>query len=163
MNIMNNKRKVFLVFVVLLGFCISPFVSGLNIDNLVGPEQARALRAGEKPVLAQFDNIRPALVPLHGELRSLITALRENLNPSVMVETLRIYTKPPEAEKTTWTAGEEASIYNGILALSTLAGIEYFSASRGTMRTFYETSFGKSRKSRYKPCLCDVARRPWNL
>ena len=140
MNIMTSKKILFLAFTVLLGFCVSPFVSGLNLDELVGPEHARALRAGEKPVLAQFDSIRPGLVPQNDELRRLLTTLREDLGPSVMVETLQLYTKPSEAEKTAWTAVEEASIYNGILALSTLAGIEYFSASRGAMRVFYETS-----------------------
>jgi hypothetical protein len=44
------------------------------------------------------------------------------------------------ADKTAWTAEEEAGIYNSMLALSTLAGIQYYSATRSAMRVFYETS-----------------------
>jgi hypothetical protein len=56
----------------------------------------------------------------------------------MLVETLHIYEKPIPA--TAWSADEEARLYNSLLALSTLTGLQYFSASRGIMRTFYESS-----------------------
>jgi hypothetical protein len=137
---MFAKKISVLFFTVVMGFCVSPLVSGLSLDDLVGPERASALRAGEKPVLAQFDNIQPALAPSHDTLGGILTALRQNLGPSIMVETLNVYQKPPEAERAVWTAAEEASIFNSLLALSTLTGIQYYSASRSAMRVFYETS-----------------------
>ena len=115
-------------------------VYGLNLEDLIGAQQANSLIAGEKPVLAQFDNPLPKLIPQYTVLRELSEAVRKDLAPSVMVEILHLYKKPPEAEKTAWNATEEAALYNEALALSTLAGIQYFSVSRGTMRTFYETS-----------------------
>jgi hypothetical protein len=136
---MYEKKIPGLFFTVIMGFCVSLCVSGLDLEELAGPEQARALRAGEKPVLAHFDNIRPGLAPSNEMLERLLTTQRQNLGPSVMVETLHIYQKPSGAGRA-WTAAEETSIYNGMLALSTLEGIQYFSASRGTMRVFYETS-----------------------
>ena len=123
-----------------LGVFLSPDVYGVSLEDFVGPQQARALIAGEKPVLSQFNAPRPQLIPRHAVLEELIEAVRRDLNPSVMVETLHLYTKPPAAGKAVWSAGEEAALYNEMLALSTLAGIQYYSASRGSMRTFYETS-----------------------
>ena len=123
-----------------MGFFPAAGVFGLNLEDLIGPEQISVLIAGERPVLAQFNNPRSQLTPRHEVLRGLIETMRQNLEPSVIVETLHLYEKPPEAERTAWSAEEEAVLYNEVLALSTLAGLQYFSASRGTMRTFYETS-----------------------
>jgi hypothetical protein len=80
-----------LIFTVILSFCINPYISGLSLEDLTGAEQAKALLAGEKPVLVQFDNIQPKLAPRHAELGTLLAALGQDLGPSVMVETLHIY------------------------------------------------------------------------
>jgi hypothetical protein len=134
----NNKIQGF-VFIIILGF-IGPYISGLDLEDYMMPDQAEALLAGEKPVLVQFNNIRPRLAPWSEALSVLLAHERQSLDPSVMVEVLYIYQKPPEAEKTAWTEEEEAGIFNHILALSSLAGIQYFSASRNEIRVFYETS-----------------------
>jgi hypothetical protein len=63
----------------------------------------------------------------------------QSLKPSFFVETLSLYRKPP-AQARSWTTQERTAIYNESLALSSLAGIQYYSASRQEMRTFYETS-----------------------
>ena len=115
-------------------------ISGLSLEDLTGPELARALLAGEKPVQVQFKDPQPQLVPRNEFLNGLIERTRKDLDPGVMVETLHIYKKPAVAEKSAWSAAEETALYNEILAISTLAGLQYFSASRGEMRTFYETS-----------------------
>jgi hypothetical protein len=134
------KNRISFVFIFFLCFFISPDISGLALEELLNPDQIRDLLAGEKPVVAQFSNIWPRLAPWHGQLRELLTVTHQALNPSVMVEALYVYKKPSEADKTTWTAAEEAGIYNSILALSTLTGTQYYSATRGVMRTFYEMS-----------------------
>jgi hypothetical protein len=137
---MNGKAVRMLILAVLLGVFHGPGVSALSLADLVGSEQANALIAGEKPVLAQFKNPEPQLIPRYGILRELSEAIRRDLGPSVMVETLHIYRKPEAAQKIIWSAEEESNLYNEVLALSTLAGLQYFSATRGAMRTFYETS-----------------------
>ena len=134
------KRLAFFGFVLaaIFGFC--PQVSAFSLVELIGPEIARSLLAGEKPVASQFKDCAPQLVPSSEVLEALAAKLCRDLNPSVMVETLFLYRKPPGAEKEALSAEEETRLYNAALALSTLAGLEYYSASRGQMRTFYESS-----------------------
>ena len=134
------KNKVFPGFVLVMLFWLSPQTSGLNLEELLGPESASALLAGEKPVLAQFRECKPGLIPRNEVLKGFVDKLRGELDPSVMVETLHLYKKPAEAEVEVWSAWEEARLFNATLALSTLAGLQYYSASRGLMRTLYETS-----------------------
>jgi len=110
------------------------------LEGLIGQEKTAALLAGEKLVLSQFNEAQPKLVPQRPSLITLVENVRRDLEPSVMVETLFVYEKPVNAKKEAWSAEEETKLYNGILALSTLAGLQYYSASRGKMRTFYETS-----------------------
>jgi len=129
-----------LIFAALPVFFSGPGIFALSLEDLVGPEQAGSLLAGEKPVLAQFKDPRFRLTPWHKDLRELIGKVHSELGPSVMVETLHVYKKPPEAQKPVMSAAEETSLFNEVLALSTLAGIQYFSATRGEMRTFYEIS-----------------------
>jgi hypothetical protein len=77
-----------------------------------------------------------------------------------MVETLHIYRKPEAAQRIIWSAAEEANLYNEVLALSTLAGLQYFSATRGSMRTFYETSWVIDGPSTKRPVPDPVYPRP---
>ena len=118
----------------------NPPVSAIGLESLVSLEQAAALLAGEKPIASQFRNPQPRLLPRNEALRRLLEETRRSLDPNVMVETLSLYTKPPQANQTALSADEKAALYNSVLALSTLAGLQYFSASRGAMRTFYEVS-----------------------
>ena len=134
------KPGFFLVLASLFCVFFAESVSGLNLYDFISAEQARALLAGENPVATQFKDPQPLLLPRHEVLRKHIEALHQDLDPSMMVETLYIYGKPAGAGKAAWNAAEEASLYNNVLALSTLAGLQYYSASRGVMRTFYETS-----------------------
>jgi hypothetical protein len=110
-------------------------------EELLGGERAAALKAGEKMSEVQFKDPRPRLAPKQDELLGLLEKLREELDPSLMAETLSLYKKPEGAAKPAWSAGERLNLYNAALALSTLEGIQYYSASRKTMRTFYESSW----------------------
>ena len=138
---MGSKAFLGLAAAMLLGFCPIGHLPGHSLEDLIGPEQAAAILAGEKPLLAQFRDPRSRLSPRHDVLRGHIEAQRRDLDPSVMVETLHIYQKPQPVENAAWSAEEEARLYNNLLALSSLAGLQYYSASRGSMRIFYETSF----------------------
>ena len=132
------KLKTF--FALLLCIFAVESISGQNLTDFISAEQVRNLLTGDTPVVTQFNDPEPMLMPRHEILRRHIDALRRELEPSMMVETLHLYEKPREAQKAAWSASEKTSLYNGVLALSTLAGLQYFSASRGVMRTFYETS-----------------------
>ena len=118
---------------------IGSSLAALSLEDLI-PGHAAALLRGERPLVSQFRNPQPRLLPQNEALAKLHEDIHQDLDPNVMVETLHLYSKPPEANKTAWSSEEKAALYNGVLALSSLAGIEYFSASRGVMRILYETS-----------------------
>jgi len=155
------KRRVIRGFTLaaILALC-SPGIRSETLENLIGQEKASALLSGKKLVFSQFDEVQPKLIPQRGSLITLVDTVRRNIEPSVMVETLFVYDKPNNAKKEAWSAEEEARLYNGILALSTLAGLQYYSASRGTMRTFYETSSVIDGQSTKKPLPDPVYMRP---
>ncbi|MDR2134473.1 MAG: hypothetical protein LBP27_05140 [Treponema sp.] len=109
-------------------------------EEFLEPEQIAAFAAGEEVLSGvQLGNPRPALVPGHGELRRLVDELMRTLRPGLFAESLCLYAKPAAAAGQ-WSAEERRDLYNKALALSTLSGIQYYSASRKTMRTFYESS-----------------------
>jgi hypothetical protein len=85
----------------------------------------------------QQKNPHPQLLPRHEGLERLVAGVQKNLDPNMMVETLSLYRKPSAEE---WSKVEQTGLFNQLAAVSTLAGIEYYSASRQTMRILYETS-----------------------
>ena len=111
------------------------------LEDLLGPVQAAALISGERPAEIQFREPRLRLLPRHGPAAGIIEKAREDLDPGIMVETLYLYKKPAAASRPLWNEAERLRLYNGLLALSTLTGLQYYSASRKTMRTFYENSY----------------------
>jgi hypothetical protein len=116
-------------------------LAAASLEELAGPEQTAALLAGETITGVQLKNPRPALIPRHEGLRQLVDDLMGSLEPGLFVETLYRYEKPAASGGTPrWTGDERLRLYNEVLALSSLAGIQYYSASRKTMRTFYEYS-----------------------
>jgi hypothetical protein len=131
-------KKTLAVLAGVLLFGGSVFAAPL--EELLEPGLIDALKNGESPLEVQFDEPLPLLAPRHGGVKSALETIRAALDPGIMVETLRLYVKPAGADKTAWTEAEQNSLYNAALALSTLAGLQYYSASRGAMRTFYETS-----------------------
>ena len=134
-----------------LWFCVALFFRGEGLyadpqgsvaplDTLLEASQISALKAGTQLMEIQFRDIRFRLIPRHEDVRRLVETIRGDLDPSIMVEALHLYQKPGEAEKSGWTQAEMTALYNEAIAISTLQGIQYYSASRGVMRTFYETS-----------------------
>ncbi|AEF80644.1 DUF6675 family protein [Leadbettera azotonutricia] len=128
-------KKLFLVLLT-LSAAVSAF--SIPLEELISPDKIRVLLAGERPTEIQFKDLSPHLIPNHSGLKQLLSRIQTELGPSVMVETLYLYKKPAGAGD--WTRAEQADLYNQALALSTLAGLQYYSATRGSMRTFYETS-----------------------
>jgi len=141
----NNKALICLIYLLLLFIFVLPAMNAdtpgtMSLENLIGQELSSSLLAGERQVLSHFTNIQPQLMPDNEILARHVRNIISSLNPGIMVETLNIYPKPEGAANRPWTNAESTNLYNNLLALSSLAGIEYFSASRGAMRTFYESS-----------------------
>jgi hypothetical protein len=109
------------------------------LAGLVGAERAAALIRGDTLSSLQNKDPRPVLVPSNDFVKNMAGEMIRNLKPSFFVESLSLYRKPP-AQARLWTESERTALYNESLALSSLAGIQYYSASRKEMRTFYETS-----------------------
>jgi hypothetical protein len=134
------KVKASLILAVVIAFSGTGRVSGASLEDLLGSAPAAALAAGERPAEIQFKEPRFLLIPRHERIMQVIEAVRQELDPGIMVETLYLYKKPAGTGKSVWSEAERLSLYNGVLALSTLTGLQYYSASRQAMRTFYESS-----------------------
>jgi hypothetical protein len=114
------------------------FMFSLSLRALVGDETAERLVAeGEVTREGQSE---PGMVPEYEPLARLLRQNREAVKPNVVMESLYLYVKPPAANRVMWTAEERGAIYNEALALSTLAGLEYFSRRRNRMHLLYESS-----------------------
>ncbi len=111
-----------------------------ELESLVGADRAAILLQGDTITELQSKKPEPALIPDMPGVQNIIQTVRNSFSPNIMVESLYIYKKPAEANQGTWTTDERTAVYNNALALSSLAGIQYYSTSRKTMRTFYETS-----------------------
>ena len=131
-------RKI--VWCVIFAAVVWAPVFSASLEELAGPERAAALSAGNSITNVQLKNPSPLLMPQHGALRRLIAENMDSLGPGILVETLSRYQKPRSTGGAEWSEAERAALFNQLLALSTLAGIQYYSASRGVMRTFYESS-----------------------
>ena len=150
------KRKIaFLLFIA----STVPLAFSAQLDDLVEPVYASQLRSGGASVTqTQLKNPALKLLPNSPELRQFISDITSALDPNLAVETLYLYKKPPAAEDTdffaysdSWSEEQRIGLFNKTLAVSTLAGIEYYSASRKKMRVFYEISTVIDRPETKKP------------
>jgi hypothetical protein len=112
-------------------------VAALSLDELLGPDRAAVLLSTGTLTEVQLRDPRPALLPRHSYTQALINVSRETLDPGFLVESLFLYAKPAAG---IWTDAERTALYNEALAVSSLAGIRYFSTTRNAMRILYETS-----------------------
>jgi hypothetical protein len=133
------KQVFILIFILFLPLC----VFSLPVESLVSPAHLAQLRASSEIIIeTQLRNPVPVLQPQNIELREFIARVRGALNPNMMIESLYLYEKPENfrTSSDTWDEYQKTVIFNQLLAISTLTGIQYFSASRNAMRTFYEFS-----------------------
>ncbi|MCL2761972.1 MAG: hypothetical protein FWD36_02040 [Treponema sp.] len=127
------------LFFILCSLCLVP-VFGVSLEELVGVERAGVFRASDELITElQFKNPSPRLLPRHEALQYFMAGNIWSLDPNLLVETLSVYHKPA-ASHTEWSNAQQLDLFNQLTALSTLAGIQYYSESRKAMRTFYETS-----------------------
>ena len=130
------KRKTSFLLVIVCA--VVPHVFSESLEDLVGADYAARLRSNASITEAQLRNPSPRLLPMYGELRQFVTTAMNTLDPSLLIETLHLYRKPVASGS--WNDAQRAGLFNSLLSLSTLTGIQYYSASRRTMRTFYESS-----------------------
>lgn len=108
-----------------------PLASRVPADRasaLVRGEEFRRSSAGREADLAWAPS-HPLAARVQSDLRSE--------EPDVVVEALYLWKKPRSASP----EAELLAVYNVLRAVGTLQGIEYWSASRRTMRLFYEESW----------------------
>jgi hypothetical protein len=148
------KRRLFSFF--LFTFII-PCVFSLSLEELVGLETANRLRSG--PV-SETQLGKPALkfLPALPDFRQFVSNSMTSLEPTLAVESLYLYKKPKSAA--VWNDTLQTKLFNQMTAISTLAGIEYFSATRNAMRTFYEYSSVIDSPSSKKPLPDPVFDKP---
>jgi len=133
------KRKI---AILLLTAVFVPIAFSVPLEDIV-PGQAAQLRlTGDFITETQLKNSSPKLLPFDSDLRQFLTVSMGSLNPGIMVEALYLYKKPEYAytDPTVWDNTQKTGLFNQMLAVSTLTGIQYYSASRGAMRTFFEYS-----------------------
>jgi len=121
-----------------------PFAFSVPIENIIQPEyltQLRGINQG-RIIETQLRNPVPRLLPRNNDLQRHVTGIRNSFNPGMMVEALYLYNKPASyrTSATSWDIRQKTGIFNTMTAISTLAGIQYYSESRNSMRTFYESS-----------------------
>ncbi|MDR2393628.1 MAG: hypothetical protein LBD93_05700 [Treponema sp.] len=115
-------------------------LGALSLDALLLPGQQGSLLKEGTLREVQFRYLSPQLMPQHRLLQKLMDDTLEALAPSLLVESLHLYTKPQDAALPHWSGAERSALFNETLALSSLAGLRYFSSSRKAMRVFYESS-----------------------
>jgi len=125
------------VFVFLFITIISIQAFPLSLDELIGRERKNILLNQGNITETHLKDVSTSLTPQYDFIRNLINNSISELKPSVLVENLSIYKKK---SNNAWNETERRNLFNSSLALSSLTGIEYYSASRRTMRTLYEFS-----------------------
>ena len=113
----------------------------LSLQVLLGNETAAKLFE-EGELTRNGSEAGPVMTPRYVPLSNLLRQKVEAVRPNVITESLYLYTKPSFGGRggEAWTDEERAAIYNETLALSTLAGLEYYSRRRGRMYVLYESS-----------------------
>ncbi|MDR0323621.1 MAG: hypothetical protein LBI12_04145, partial [Treponema sp.] len=135
------KEKVF--FLLFTVFISVPCVFSIPLESLISTENAVRLRLNDAKIMeTQLRNPLPKLLPNNDDLRRFITMSMNTVNPNMMIETLYLYRKPEHSytDSFDWDELQKAGLFNQMVSIGTLAGIQYYSASRGTMRTFFEYS-----------------------
>ena len=130
------------IFTLIFLFFTIAWGRAVPLENLVNSTQAQRLRNGDLIVQTHFRNIDPVLLPTNNDLISIVNSARRTLNPNIVVESLFLYRKPERfhTDVENWDARQRAGVFNQLLAISTLTGVQYYSASRSELRTFYEFS-----------------------
>ncbi len=126
---------------IIISFSLTGNIYAHSLDDLVDSEVKNELMQNGFVNIVQTKTIDPHLIPDIRELQILLTKTIEELKPTMSIEALYLYKKPDSVPGKSWTDAQKIQLFNGLRALSTLTGIQYYSVSRKSMRTFYESSY----------------------
>jgi hypothetical protein len=107
-------------------------------DTLLSADIAKKLFETGLISAAHFDDLTPSFAPQDENLLRAIADAKSELAPSMLIESLSYYRKPVGASA--WTQAERTALFNGVISISTLAGLRYYSNSKKGTRLFYEKS-----------------------
>ncbi len=138
--------KVLTLFLIsVFGIFVSSASRADDINALVGETCAKLLLTEGSITQVSFRKTEFSLLPKGtGDLKNQVLEVK----PSFLVESAFLYRKPAfqkaenkEVDDKAWTEAQHLALFNALCSLSSLEGIEYFSASRQRMRVFYEYSY----------------------
>jgi hypothetical protein len=127
-------------FLLFLAFLAAGEVFSLSLEEALGDERAAELISRGPLTEVQTRRSRPLLTPNHPFTQSLINSAVDEVNPSYIVENLYLYDKPAGAAPGAWTKAERNALYNGMVAMSALAGLQYYSIGKKGIDILYVTS-----------------------
>jgi len=107
-----------------------------DLGRLLGADAAAALAAEGRLARVIPRGAAPGWLPAV-DSRDVILAQVRQLDPTIAVELLRWYGDLPEGFD---TAAGRLALYNAMLAVSTMQGLTYWSASRGKERVLFTLS-----------------------
>lgn len=106
---------------------LATYIAPPAANRLLASENLLAVHSGRIPELQ--------LSVRHPAVAILLEALQE-MRATIVVESLNFWPKPAKPAR----LGENLTVYNILRSVGSMQGIEYYSASRKTMRLFYEYS-----------------------
>ncbi|MDR2660037.1 MAG: hypothetical protein LBC27_08650 [Spirochaetaceae bacterium] len=127
---MKKLKRLLLILAAEMTTSITGFA--LPPDSLTGAKTHAELLKGNILSETQFDTVNPLLMPDYDAVRAVFNKNSAELKPSLLAESLYLYKKT--------SAFDKSVVLNALVSISALAGIKYYSASRKTMRVFYEES-----------------------
>lgn len=128
-------RRAFLALASMLVVFGAASASAAPLASVVGPGAASVLLGGEEPrASSSGDGLALSLAPAHPAAYAIRDAIRSE-SPDVVVEAAFLWRRPGPAP-----ADEVLIAYNALRSIGSLEGIQYYSASRGRVRTLYVRS-----------------------
>jgi hypothetical protein len=139
-----SEQKIYtmpaVMFCVLFLFFTDNNLRAASLYDFLPDTVVPELAAGGVIANTVYEGGKLALTPNHLPLIRHIQRQFAAVNPNVIIESLRLYVKPGTAKLDNWDEMEYAALYNSILAVKSLSGIQYFSRTRNKMHTLYEIS-----------------------
>ena len=148
---MRNYRIAILCIIILLFLPVSVFAGDGEIDRMLsekfpGLRQIEAEQLIEQGEITRFfyEDTPPALFPhLSGTLDERLLEEISRLSLTIGVESIYLLPVPGLSVPAEASADNEQmlAIYNTLRSISSLKGIEYYSASRKRMRTLFKDAY----------------------
>jgi hypothetical protein len=104
-------------------------LSDLDKEQLITEGKVTRFYYSEDPV----NTLMPDM-----DISSVITGELKEIDPNIGVETLNIISLPEELQESGDKKAQMLTIYNILRSVSSIEGIDYYSASRERMRTFFK-------------------------